>query len=96
MTTHDDTDELLEQWANTLVAELAIRDLTVDIRAVLSLAGVAAHSIVRPAAPLTTFLVGYAAGFAAAGNTLQPAEATAAATAAARRAIAAHTDASGA
>ena len=30
----------------------------------LSLAGVAAHSVVRPAAPLTTFIAGFAAGLA--------------------------------
>ncbi|MGN6741803.1 MAG: DUF6457 domain-containing protein [Amnibacterium sp.] len=28
----------------------------------LGLAGVAAHNVVRPAAPVTTFLAGYAAG----------------------------------
>jgi hypothetical protein len=95
MTTHDDTDEILEEWANTLVAELAIRDLPVDVRSVLSLAGVAAHSVVRPAAPLTTFLAGYAAGIAAAGNAVTPAEATATAIATARRAIAARSDGSG-
>ena len=38
----------------------------VDIRSVLGLAGVVAHSVVRPAAPLTTYLVGFAAGRAAA------------------------------
>jgi hypothetical protein len=31
---------------------------------ILALAGDAAHAIVRPAAPITTFLAGYAAGLA--------------------------------
>jgi hypothetical protein len=35
-----------------------------DRDAILGLAGKAAHTIVRPAAPLTTFLAGYAAGLA--------------------------------
>jgi hypothetical protein len=46
------------------------------VKAVLGLAGVAAHRVVRPAAPLTTYLVGYAAGRAAAGG--EDAEAAAA------------------
>ncbi|OOB89486.1 hypothetical protein B0T42_17110 [Rathayibacter sp. VKM Ac-2630] len=35
--------------------------------ALLALAGDAAHGIVRPAAPLTTFLAGYAAGLRGGG-----------------------------
>lgn len=83
----DETDRVLAEWADTLVEELAIQHLTVDVRAVLSLAGVAAHSVVRPAAPLTTFLVGYAAGIAAATGSVAPDAAAAAATATARNAI---------
>jgi len=67
----DDNDELLEQWARRLIAGLEAEGfgtggLAPDIGAVLGLAGRAAHAVVRPAAPLTTFLVGYAAGLAAA------------------------------
>jgi hypothetical protein len=61
----DDTDAVLEEWSRLLRAELGLSDVEVDIRSVLSLAGLAAHGVVRPAAPLTTFLVGYAAGAAA-------------------------------
>jgi hypothetical protein len=53
----------LEQWTSALAGELGI-DLgegVMDIRALLDLARVAAHNVDRPAAPLTTFLVGYAA-----------------------------------
>ena len=88
--TQESTDRLLAKWADTLVNELAIQGLTVDVEAVLSLAGVAAHSVVRPAAPLTTFLVGYAAGVAAASGSASPDEAAADATIAARRIIRAH------
>jgi hypothetical protein len=38
------------------------------VQAVLGLAGVAAHAVVRPAAPLTTYLVGFVAGRAAANG----------------------------
>jgi hypothetical protein len=62
-----DTDALLETWAEEVRVALDI-DAAVDIKAVLGLAGVAAHSVVRPAAPLTTYLVGFAAGRAAASG----------------------------
>ena len=58
--------ETLERWSASLARELDIADLKVDIDAVLALAGVAAHAVLRPAAPLTTYLVGYAAGRSAA------------------------------
>ena len=60
----------LDRWVQRLQRELGLGDdLVLDIRAVLDLARVAAHEVDRPAAPLTTFLVGYAAGRASgAGN----------------------------
>lgn len=58
-------DELLAQWTQKLLEAFEIGDIEVDIHAVLNVAGVAAHSIVRPAAPLTTFVAGLAAGLAA-------------------------------
>lgn len=61
----DQTDGILNAWADEVRAALGI-DADVDVKAVLGLAGVAAHSVVRPAAPLTTYLVGFAAGRAAA------------------------------
>ncbi len=61
----DSQDELLQEWTNKLLAAFEIADVDIDIHAVLNLAGVAAHSIVRPAAPLTTFVAGLAAGLAA-------------------------------
>lgn len=48
-------------WNEQLCDALGL-DLEVEIDAVLDLARDAAHEVERPAAPLTTFLVGYAAG----------------------------------
>lgn len=67
MTTDEDFDALLEAWADEVRTALGI-DAEVDVKAVLGLAGVAAHAVVRPAAPLTTYLVGFAAGRAAASG----------------------------
>jgi len=48
-------------WVKDLQHELGI-DLSLDVIDLLELARLAAHEVARPAAPLTTFLVGYAAG----------------------------------
>ena len=58
----DDTSALLAAWWDELAAALGLADVPIDRDALLSLAGDAAHGVVRPAAPLTTFLAGYAAG----------------------------------
>jgi hypothetical protein len=50
----------LADWADELSAALGI-DVEIEIDAILDLARDAAHLVDRPAAPLTTFLVGYAA-----------------------------------
>ncbi len=56
----------LDDWVRALSAELGV-DETVDIRGLLDVARDAAHGVDRPAAPLTTFLVGYAAAQAGGG-----------------------------
>lgn len=61
----ENRDELLEAWTKKLLEAFEIGDVEVDVHSVLNVAGVAAHSIVRPAAPLTTFIAGLAAGLAA-------------------------------
>jgi molybdopterin-guanine dinucleotide biosynthesis protein A len=68
MTERDDGARMaaLAEWSTRLAAELGLTGLEVDVDAVLTLAGTAAHSVMRPAAPLTTYIVGYAAGLAAA------------------------------
>lgn len=52
---------MLAAWVSEVGRELDL-DLMVDVDAVLDLAGDAARAVVRPAAPLTTFLVGVAVG----------------------------------
>jgi molybdopterin-guanine dinucleotide biosynthesis protein A len=57
--------KLLADWCAAAAAELGLagHELTdADLDAILGLAGVAAHNVLRPAAPLTTFLAGYAVG----------------------------------
>ena len=60
----DDIDAALDAWWATLSLALGLTDVPVDRDAILGLAGQAAHAVVRPAAPITTFLAGYAAGLA--------------------------------
>lgn len=62
-------DETLEEWCRSLLQAYELEDVQLDINAILSLAGVAAHSVVRPAAPLTTFIAGLATGLAAGRGT---------------------------
>ncbi|MGC0204979.1 NTP transferase domain-containing protein [Streptomyces levis] len=57
---------VLDEWISAVKDELGI-DLDVDTRGLLDLARDAAHGVARPAAPLTTFLVGYAAARAGGG-----------------------------
>jgi len=54
--------DVLGSWVRELCAELDIDPDLIDRDLVLDLARDAAHGVARPAAPLTTFLVGYAAG----------------------------------
>jgi len=56
----------LDSWVQALEAELGLPPGTVDVGAVLDLARDAAHAVARPAAPVTTYAVGYAEGLAAA------------------------------
>ena len=64
----EEFDRVLAEWADRVRSELGIADAPLDIQQVLGVAGVAAHAIMRPAAPITTYLAGYAAGLAAAGG----------------------------
>ncbi|MFF9472992.1 NTP transferase domain-containing protein [Streptomyces roseolus] len=70
-----DHGSVLDEWITAVKTELGI-DLDVDTGVLLDLARDAAHGVARPAAPLTTFLVGYAAARAAQGGAA-PAEAVA-------------------
>ncbi|MBP2411897.1 molybdopterin-guanine dinucleotide biosynthesis protein A [Arthrobacter stackebrandtii] len=88
-------DELLQAWTQKLLEAFEIADIEVDIHAVLNLAGVAAHSIVRPAAPLTTFVAGMAAGLAAGSGQVDEATAMKAALGLAKKLSAAEAPAPG-
>ncbi|MFF0397069.1 NTP transferase domain-containing protein [Streptomyces sp. NPDC005248] len=58
---------VLDEWITAVKNELGI-ELDVDTGVLLDLARDAAHGVARPAAPLTTFLVGYAAAKASTGG----------------------------
>jgi hypothetical protein len=56
------TDISLDDWVAAVAADLGLDGLEVDVDQVLDLASDAANAVVRPAAPLTTFVAGFAAG----------------------------------
>jgi Domain of unknown function (DUF6457) len=51
----------MDEWIRRLCDELDVPIEDVDTDAVLDLARDAAHQVDRPAAPVTTYIVGYAA-----------------------------------
>jgi len=51
----------LERWFAALASALEIEVTDIDVQALLDVARDAAHGVTRPAAPLATFLVGWAA-----------------------------------
>lgn len=55
-------DISLDNWVAAMAAELGLEELDLDVDQVLDLAADAAHAVIRPAAPLTTFIAGFAAG----------------------------------
>ena len=52
----------LDEWVRDLSDALGVNAAGTDVPLLLDVARDAAHGIARPAAPLTTFLVGLAAG----------------------------------
>lgn len=54
-------ESALTAWATGLAADLGIEQV-LDVDTILDLASDAAHGVMRPAAPLTTYLVGVAVG----------------------------------
>ncbi|WP_104082133.1 DUF6457 domain-containing protein [Cryobacterium sp. Y11] len=63
-------DEILKQWIRRVSQALQIVDLEVDNDLVLTVADDATHAVNPMAAPITTFMVGYAAGLAAANSAM--------------------------
>jgi Domain of unknown function (DUF6457) len=53
---------VLDDWIDAACAELGIDRGEVEVRAVLDLARDVAHQVDRPAAPVTSFLLGLAVG----------------------------------
>lgn len=52
----------LSEWTGTVCGELGLESDEVDRDLVLDLARDVAHGVTRPAAPLTTYLLGLAVG----------------------------------
>ncbi|MCK0116208.1 DUF6457 domain-containing protein [Isoptericola sp. S6320L] len=75
-----DTPAVLARWVEAVEAELELPAGSIDVDEVLDLARDAAHHVARPAAPVTTYLVGYARGLAASSGRPTPDEAVAART----------------
>ena len=89
MAVNDDEAQVLDQWSHRLAQALQILDLKVDQELLLDLdvdqellldlARKSAGSVIHAAAPVTTFLVGYAAGLAAGNGSAGSKEASSAA-----------------
>lgn len=74
---------MIDDWVTELCTELDVSPDAVDVAGLLDLARDAAHHVERPAAPLTTYIVGLAAGKAG-GDAATIADLTARATRLAR------------
>jgi len=59
---------VLEEWTRTVCRALGLDESSVDRDLILDLTKDVAHNVARPAAPLTAFLVGLAAGQAGGGS----------------------------
>lgn len=57
----------LDEWTTTVTRALGLDPADLDREMILDLARDVAHAVTRPAAPLTAFLVGLAAGRAGGG-----------------------------
>ena len=85
MTVNDDEAQVLDQWTQHLAQALQILDLQVDQELLLDLARKSADNVIHAAAPVTTFLVGYAAALDAGTGSAGSREAASAAVAKAAR-----------
>lgn len=65
MAVDENEAQVLDQWSHRLAQALQILDLDVDQELLLDLARKSADSVIHAAAPVTTFMVGYASGLAA-------------------------------
>ena len=60
--------DVLAAWVADLAAALQVDAADLDRDLILNVARDTAHGVARPAAPLTSFLVGYAAGLQGGGR----------------------------
>lgn len=60
--------DAMNEWVTALGAELGVDVTDLDLQAILDLARDAAHEVQRPAAPVSTYLAGFAAGRAGASG----------------------------
>ncbi len=58
----------LDSWVAAVCTELGLDPGTIDVRQILDLARDVAHQVERPAAPVTSYLLGLAAGAGQAGE----------------------------
>ena len=54
----------LDTWARDLLKALEIPDTEVNIDKVLTMSAEVAHGVVRPAAPVSSYILGYVVGVA--------------------------------
>lgn len=59
---HDELTQWDHAARSTLASEVGVTAPATDLQLLLDIARDAAHAVNRPAAPVTTFLLGYAAG----------------------------------
>ncbi|HMC68093.1 MAG TPA: DUF6457 domain-containing protein [Mycobacteriales bacterium] len=58
----------MDEWTHTVCRALGVDETTFERDLILDLTKEVAHNVARPAAPLTAFLVGLAAGQAGGGQ----------------------------
>lgn len=58
----------LQDWLATLLRDLGLEDASVDVRLLLDVSREVAHAVERPAAPLTTYVLGLAVAREPAGG----------------------------
>lgn len=68
MAATEDEAQILDRWSHRLAQALQLLDLDFDRELILDLAGESSRSVTHAAAPITTLMVGYAAGLAAGTN----------------------------
>ncbi len=74
--THDPLTQWTKAAADALSQDLGVTLPDVDQQMLLDIARDAAHAVDRPAAPITTYLLGYAAALAGGGDSVDKAAAT--------------------